>query len=225
LPETAPAPQTDGADERAEALHSLVLRSLDDDKALDERIELLRSAMRGYRPGPYDQLAHMLRAAGNEEHASTVALRKQQFRYEALARGFKFFGPGVRLWSWLQRSMVGYGYRPVRALGWLLTLLVLGSLWFGLGTDDCVNWKSPDPAHQIIANGDRCVVNQQDTGLQWNPVIYTADLLVPIVDFGNKSRWYMHGPDNWVAAGFTASGWILATTVAAGVSRMLRRDS
>jgi hypothetical protein len=177
--------------------------------------------MRGYRPGPYDQLAHMLRAAGNEEHASTVALRKQQFRYEALARGFKFFGPGVRLWSWLQRSMVGYGYRPVRALGWLLTLLVLGSLWFGLGTDDCVYDKSG----RFVASGPRCVVNQQDTGLQWNPVIYTADLLVPIVDFGNKSRWYMHGTDNWVAAGFTASGWILATTVAAGVSRMLRRDS
>ncbi|SFW55046.1 oxidoreductase [Amycolatopsis australiensis] len=198
---------------------------LDDDKALDHRIELLRKAMRGYRPGPYDQLAHMLRAAGNEEHASTVALRKQQFRYEALARGFKFFGPGVRLWSWLQRSMVGYGYRPVRALGWLLTLLVLGSLWFGLGSDDCVHLPVTDQAHQIIANGPRCVVNQQDTGLQWNPVIYTADLLVPIVDFGNKGRWYMHGADNWVAAGFTASGWILATTVAAGVSRMLRREN
>jgi hypothetical protein len=198
---------------------------LADDKALDHRIDLLSKAMRGYRPGPYDQLAHMLRAAGNEEHASTVALRKQQFRYEALAGGFKFFGPGVRLWSWLQRSMVGYGYRPVRALGWLFTLLVLGSLWFGLGSDDCVHWQSADQAHQIIANGQRCVVNQQDTGLQWNPVIYTADLLVPIVDFGNKSRWYMHGADNWVAAGFTASGWILATTVAAGVSRMLRRES
>jgi len=35
LPATAPAPPTDGADERTETLHSLVLRSLDDDKALD----------------------------------------------------------------------------------------------------------------------------------------------------------------------------------------------
>ncbi|WP_033289954.1 hypothetical protein [Amycolatopsis jejuensis] len=195
--------------------------ALDDDRALNRRIDLLRKAMRGYRPGPYDQLAATLRAAGNEEHASTVALRKQQFRYEALAKGFKVFGPGVRVWSWLQRSMVGYGYRPVRALGWLFTLLVLGSLWFGLGSDDCVN----DHSGRLMVNGPRCVVNQQDTGLQWNPVIYTADLMVPIVDFGNKSRWYMHGVDNWVSAGFTASGWILASTVAAGVSRMLRRDS
>ncbi|WIX80863.1 oxidoreductase [Amycolatopsis carbonis] len=193
---------------------------LDDDRGLDRRIALLSKAMRGYRPGPYDQLAATLRAAGNEEHASTVGLRKQQFRYEALAKGFKIFGPGVRLWSFLQRSMVGYGYRPVRALGWLLTLLVLGSLWFGLGSDDCV--QNPG---RFAVSGPRCLVNQQDTGLQWNPVIYTADLLVPIVDFGNKSRWYMHGADNWVAAGFTVSGWLLATTVAAGFGRMVRRDS
>jgi ribosome-associated protein len=35
LPAPAPAPLDRGADEQAEALHSLVLRSLDDDKALD----------------------------------------------------------------------------------------------------------------------------------------------------------------------------------------------
>ena len=35
MPANAPAPRTDGADEQAEALHSLVLRSLDDDKAVD----------------------------------------------------------------------------------------------------------------------------------------------------------------------------------------------
>ncbi len=35
MPANAPAPQAGGADEQAEALHDLVLRSLDDDKALD----------------------------------------------------------------------------------------------------------------------------------------------------------------------------------------------
>lgn len=35
MPEPRSAPQTDGAIERAEALHSLVLRSLDDDKAVE----------------------------------------------------------------------------------------------------------------------------------------------------------------------------------------------
>jgi ribosome-associated protein len=35
LPAPKPAPPSDGADEQAEALHDLVLRSLDDDKAVD----------------------------------------------------------------------------------------------------------------------------------------------------------------------------------------------
>ena len=35
MPQIPPAPQTDGAIEQAEALHDLVLRSLDDDKAVE----------------------------------------------------------------------------------------------------------------------------------------------------------------------------------------------
>ena len=35
MPKSTPAPHDDGAIERAEALHDLVLRSLDDDKAVD----------------------------------------------------------------------------------------------------------------------------------------------------------------------------------------------
>jgi len=35
LPVPAPAPNNNGADEKAESLHELVLRSLDDDQALD----------------------------------------------------------------------------------------------------------------------------------------------------------------------------------------------
>ncbi|SNR27108.1 hypothetical protein SAMN06265360_10121 [Haloechinothrix alba] len=191
---------------------------IEDDGEVKRRLRRLRGAMRDYRPGPYDQLATMLRASGNEEHAATVSMRKQQYRYEALARGAGVFAPGVWLWSWLQRAMVGYGYRPVRALAWLLALLVAGSLWFGLGIDDCVNHPE-----RFQVNGPRCVVNADDTGLEWNPVLHTVDLLVPIVDFGNKGRWHMGGVDKWVATGFTASGWVLATTVAAGVTRALRR--
>lgn len=204
-------------DFRYDALRTPI--ALDADDAVHARIDRLRAAMGGYRPGPYDQLAAMLRASGNEEHASTVLLRKQQYRYDALARGSNLLvGAGVRAWSWLQRAVVGYGYRPTRALVWLGLLLVAGSLWFGLLPDPCVN----DP-RTYTANGPRCVVNREDTGLEWNPVLHTADLLVPIVDFGNKGRWHMGGMDKWVATAFTALGWILVTTVAAGVTRMLRR--
>jgi len=194
--------------------------AIDDNRAVRRRLALLHDAIGGYRPGPYDQFASMLRACGNEEHADWVLAKKQQYRYESLAHGRPVVGLGVRLWSLLQRWMVGYGYRPVRAVALLLLLLIAGSFWFGLRDDDCVH--DPD---LVVIEGSRCVVNQDDTGLDWNPVLYTVDLLVPIVDFGNKGRWYMADEDKWVATAFTATGWVLATTVAAGMTRTLRRTN
>jgi hypothetical protein len=178
---------------------------LKDDAAVLRRLRWLRRAMRDtYSPGPYDQLAAMLRANGNDEHSDTVLIEKQRRRHAALARGFRVLGPLFLTWSFLQRWMVGYGYRSVRALGWLLMLLVIGTLWFGLH-------------HALVP------IDNQDT-LEWNPFLFTLDLLVPIVDFGNKSRWELTGASQWVAAGLTASGWLLATTVAAGATRILRRE-
>ncbi len=175
-----------------------------DDPAVLRRLRWLRQAMRHrYRPGPYDQLAALLRASGNEEHASTVLMEKQRLRYIAVAEGTRVVGPLVLLWSWLQRSMVGYGYRPGRALGWLVVSWVLGSTYFATGTA-------------------LTVINADDT-LEWNPWLFTIDLIVPIVDFGNKNRWQTHGASQWIASGLIVSGWVLATTVAAGLTRMLKR--
>ncbi|RZS37811.1 hypothetical protein EV193_105370 [Herbihabitans rhizosphaerae] len=175
------------------------------DKAVEERLSWLHKGMRGvYSPGPYDQFAAMLRAAGNEEHASTVLMAKQRHRYRALAQGYKVLGPGVRVWSWFQFLMVGYGYRPTRAVVWLLGLLAFGTVWFAV-------YGHPQP------------INTDDANLVWNPFLYSLDLVVPIVDFGNKNKWQILEASQWISATMIAMGWILATTVAAGVTRMLRR--
>jgi hypothetical protein len=199
--------RTDVEDFRYEALATPV--GLKDDRRVRVRLDWLRHALREtYRPGPYDQLAAVFRATGNEEHASTVLMEKQRLRYAALAEGsFWALRPLVLLWSWLQRSMVGYGYRSMRALGWLVVCLAIGTAWF---------WR-----HPLVE------INVADHQL-WNPVLYTIDLLVPIVDFGNKGRWRpAFGPEawqsQWLSAALIATGWLLATTVAAGLTRMLKR--
>ncbi|ONI82240.1 hypothetical protein ALI22I_39595 [Saccharothrix sp. ALI-22-I] len=181
--------------------HPIDLR---DDAEIDRRLRWLRQAMRRtYRPGPYDQFADMLRASGNDEHAATVSVEKQRLRYRAVAEGRRWLGPLVLLWSWLQRAMVGYGYRPARALAWLVVTWLLGSIWFATGPE----------LHEI---------NEQDH-LPWSPWLFTIDLVVPIVDFGNKNRWQTPGASQWIASGLIVMGWILATTVAAGLTRMLKR--
>ncbi|QFZ23835.1 bactofilin family protein [Saccharothrix syringae] len=181
--------------------HPIDLR---DDEEVDRRLRWLRQAMRRtYRPSPYDQFAEMLRASGNDEHAAMVLVEKQRLRYRAMAEGRGWLRPLVLVWSWLQRAMVGYGYRPARAVAWLVVTWLLGSLWFASG-----------PALREI--------NEQDH-LPWNPWLFTIDLVVPIVDFGNKNRWQTPGVSQWIASGLIVLGWVLATTVAAGLTRALKR--
>jgi hypothetical protein len=179
---------------------------LDDDAQVKKRIKLLRTAMGEYRPGPYDQFASMLRASGNEEHASTVLVAKQSARYRALADGSWLpVRPFVWLWSFLQRRIVGYGYRPMLALLWLFGIYLLGWWYFGV--------QERPPA----ANKDDNIV--------WAPWLYTIDHLVPIVDFGHKNRWHFEGWPQGISAALISAGWILATTVATGLARMLRRNN
>lgn len=181
--------------------HPIDLR---DDGEIDRRLRWLRQAMRRtYRPGPYDQFAEMLRASGNDEHAATVLVEKQRLRYRAVAEGRRWLRPLVLLWSWVQRATVGYGYRPARALGWLVVTWLLGSAWFASGPE-------------------LTEINEQDH-LPWSPWLFTIDLVVPIVDFGNKNRWQTPGASQWIASGLIVMGWVLATTVAAGLTRLLKR--
>jgi hypothetical protein len=49
------------------------------------------------------------------------------------------------------------------------------------------------------------------------------DLLLPIIDLGQDNMWRMVGPSQWIADVLIAAGWILATTVAAGATRLLKR--
>jgi hypothetical protein len=198
---------------------------LTDDAAVVRRLQWLRNASGDvYGPGPYDQFAAMLRATGNDEHADTVLVEKQRRRYVALARGFQVLGPLVLVWSWLQRSMVGYGYRPARAFGWLALLLVVGTAWFAWYPTHCVPVTVPGGDPSTFAQYRFCPITNQDDHLVWNPFLFTLDLLIPIVDFGNKNRWAIGGVSQWFAAGLIAAGWTLATTVAAGVTRALRRQ-
>ncbi len=43
------------------------------------------------------------------------------------------------------------------------------------------------------------------------------------IDLGRQSAWRPVGSTEWVGYGLVAAGWILATTVVAGVGRSLKR--
>ncbi|MGV9254777.1 oxidoreductase [Streptomyces sp. NPDC003697] len=162
---------------------------------LTERLDWVAAATAEYNPEPYERLAAVLRGAGEDEDAREVLLAKQRRRRETLP-------PAAKLWGYLQDWTVAYGYRPGRAAVWMAVLWAAGSLAFA---------RADHPPADPDRHG------------QWNPALFALDLLLPVVDFGQVSQWQLGGGWQWLAAVLVLLGWTLATTVAAGATRLLRR--
>ncbi|HEX3963384.1 MAG TPA: hypothetical protein VHZ03_43245 [Trebonia sp.] len=161
-----------------------------------ERVRWLRRDVDGYAPENYETLAAMYRARGDDASARAVLLARERQRRDKLP----WYG---RAWSWTQEITVGFGYQPLRAGIWLVGFLGLGTLVFGLHHPPPL----PGTAHPAF-----------------NPLIYTVDLLVPLVDLGLRNAYDPQGPQRWLAYFLTAVGWIFVTTIAAAIIRVLQRQ-
>uniref|UniRef100_A0AAU1I697 Oxidoreductase n=1 Tax=Streptomyces sp. NBC_00180 TaxID=2903632 RepID=A0AAU1I697_9ACTN len=170
--------------------------SVGDRESVARRVAWIRSSP-GYNPQPYEQLAAWYRKAGHDDDARRVLLAKQRHRRRALS-------PTARVWGHLLDVTVGYGYRPWLAGVWLLALILLGTLAFG--TD------SPKPA-------------KPGEGSPFQPLVYTLDLLIPIGGLGQRTTWYWSNDSlQGLAYLLIAFGWVLTTTVIAGVTRALQKN-
>ncbi|MEV6169860.1 oxidoreductase [Streptomyces sp. NPDC051954] len=163
---------------------------------LAERLEWVAAATAEYNPEPYERLAAVLRAGGEDEDAREVLLAKQRRRRETLP-------PAAKLWGYVQDLTVAYGYRPGRAAVWMALLWAASSVAF-VHAD-----------HPPIKSGEHP---------PWNPALFALDLLLPVIDLGQVGFWQLRGGWQWLAAAMILVGWILATTVAAGATRLLRRS-
>jgi len=166
------------------------------------RLNWIKLDPRGYSPQPYEQLAKFYRMTGQEQAARQVMITKEWRRRSMLS-------PFGRLWGYLLYATVGYGYRTWLAGVWIALLLVPGTQIF----NDAYS------ANQLVAATDN--LRQQPA---FHPVIYTLDLLLPIVSLGQDSAWIPHGPsERWVWL-FLLMGWVLTTAVVAGLTSILKRD-
>ncbi len=164
--------------------------------SLQQRLDWLAAATPEYTPGPYEQLAAVFRAGGEDADARAVLLEKQRRRRETLPLAGK-------VWGCLQDWTVAYGYRPGQAAGWMLLVWLLGFAVFAR--------HRPPPLKQSEAP-------------DWNAALYSLDLLLPVITFGQDVAWAPQGAYQWLAATMILLGWVLATTVAAGATRLLRRQ-
>jgi hypothetical protein len=176
-------------------LDGLTYQALDPRLPVGHRLRWLARDPRGHQPQPYEQLAAHYNAIGQPAQARDVLYARERIQHQGK-------GPVTRAWSRLQDITVGYGYRPRRALGWLALLLATGSVVFSV---------APPPAMQ------------PGTAPHFNGIIYTLDLMLPVVNLGQKYAFNPGGAQQWLSYCLIAAGWTLATTVAAGAARILRR--
>ncbi|MEU2427324.1 hypothetical protein ABZ619_41090 [Streptomyces sp. NPDC007851] len=161
------------------------------------RLAWLRTSLNGqYLPHPYEQLAAAYRALGHDGEARRVLRAKYRHHRSTLPWATK-------IWDWLQDVVAGYGYRPALAGGWLIILTLLGTVVFSISEP-----RPADPGH----------------GPAFNSSIYTLDLLLPIIDFGQEKAFLPQSGLQWFTYVLIASGWILATTLVAGLTRVLGRS-
>jgi hypothetical protein len=159
-----------------------------------QRIEWITRDPEGFRAQPYEQLAAWYLADGNEVLARRTQLAKLRARRQTQ-------GLGGRMWGRLLDVTVGYGYRPWLAGMWFTLLLGIGTVVFTLNPPRPLKpAESPD----------------------FNAFAYTFDLLLPLSTFGQRELFDPGGWTQWLAYALIVSGWILATALVAGATRVLR---
>ncbi len=176
-------------------LDGLTYQALEPLLPAGQRLRWLARDPDGYPPRPYEQLAAYYTALGQSGQGRAVLYARERVQH----RGKKM---AARAWGMLQDVTVGYGYRPRRALAWIGILLATGSVVFSV---------VPPPALQA------------GNAPHFNGIIYTLDLLLPVVNLGQKYAFNPGGAEQWLSYFFIAAGWTLATTVAAGAARVLQR--
>ncbi|MEI2578608.1 hypothetical protein [Scytonema sp. PRP1] len=130
---------------------------------------------------PYEQLAGVLRTNGHEDAAIEILIGKQRdrLRYGGL-KGWELF------WNRFLGKTIAYGYRPQRALWYSLVAVILGTFLFWRGYEAGLISPASNfgPFDESKLNSEVSVNYPV-----FNPLVYSLDVFLPIVDFHQESHW------------------------------------
>ncbi|MGH7932863.1 MAG: hypothetical protein ACREQN_06795 [Candidatus Binataceae bacterium] len=146
---------------------------------------------------PYQQLAKVLREAGQDLNARRVlAALQDELRVERDTGGIK------RVMSWFY-STIGYGYTPVAGtIRWAAITVVIGWLFFFLGRGHMYQVKpKPQPSGAISTRGDP----------YYEPIsalFYSVDVFLPIHSLHQEDYW-LPKAEPWRFAWPSASSWFV----------------
>ncbi len=213
-----------------------------------------------FRPKPYEQLAYVLTEMGYSEEARAVRIEKQHRqtdfirRYQSAPKR-----PNARLLRALnifwRRAVLGliidYGYRPGKALLYLLGIGIFSSFifwwaaWVGIMTPTHpLIYKEAHASNGAISQDCRenwvypskeCVASLPSEHSEFQPIIYAFDVLLPVVNLRQEVDWaprvvHVDG-STWRAGHFIRvwewfeiiAGWVLSLLLVSAISGAIKR--
>lgn len=212
------------------------------DSAKDGLEWLNRMEDEKFHPQPYEQLMSVYRHMGHTNWAREIGFELESQRHDKFRKiqeGEKCHELVVRnlwrVWYRILRATIGYGYKPFRFLGWVLTLWLGGTLAFGgASLCDCGRWPPQSEKEFVWAlggmnhseclgdliipsEGDVLISDGWKSGRQipkgyprFVPATYALEALFPVLDFGQLDKW--HSGNGWLSLvrwGMTFSGTML----------------
>jgi hypothetical protein len=218
-------------------------------KDAESRLEWLRRQP-SFTTQPYRQLARVLREEARVPAARTVLVEMER-RIRQPANSTEASLPARisnlflgRPWSWFLRWTIGYGHRPLLALGWLAALSLIGALVLLIA----YNSGAMGPADPRAFDQYRYSGTVPDYYPPFNFLVYSIETSFPLINFGQRDHWAPLALSNeptpaasrgllahiraFVPASHAAlrgwlylqmmSGWILAAFFVAGLSGVVQ---
>ena len=119
---------------------------------------------------PYEQLAKVLKTSGYASEATEVLIAK----HEDLRRHGDL-GWWAEAWNYVLGFSIGHGYKPHRALLFVLLLLIPGWFFFKLGHDHGLMIRTKDLSKEAYP--------------KFHALVYSAEFFVPIMDLRQRGYW------------------------------------
>ena len=222
------------------ALDGFVYDEIDEDSPRDAGQRLRWLNRPPYTPQPYQQLAKVFRGHGQGGEAEQVLIRKESTRYRSLInRASSYSKPWLRL----QRAAlwtIDYGYRPLKALKFMLLFVVLGGFLFGRGYLHGIVTPTEKEAYSCWQKTGR----PPEYYSPFNCLVYSIDSFFPLVEMFERKEWspnpqrgttfftlYVFGHQFFIRSGaflrtylwfHILMGWFFTGMLAAGVTGLVR---
>jgi hypothetical protein len=201
-------------------LTGLAYQSVTDDSFTLERRKTWLRQTDAYSPDAYQQLARVYRLGGNESAAQEILVASQR---DLRSKDRGNLSRRSRAWSWFIDRFVGYGYRLHRPFVWLLAAGLVGGVVYLIAQHNDLIMPTGRP--HVPAIGPPPAGTPP-----FYPFPYSFQLLIPGLDLRETANWLPDAAKNggglfimiftWIMIVF---GWILATAVVAGITRLFRQ--